>query len=144
MPFARPMFLWRRLVKIYRRWNAALIRIQILFITKSTVTFFLLDRFRSEWYQKIPWSKVIQIISVIVGFGWAVWKLSSILSVRSSKAKCGAYSNTNITRHKINCNFFLLDWFRSKWYQKIPRSQAIQIISVIVVFGWTVWKLSSI
>ena len=89
----------KKTCEIYQRWNAALIQIQILLVTKSAITFFLLDRFCSEWYWKIPRRQAIHIIFVIVGFGWAVWTLSSISLVRSSKVKCGAYSNTNITHH---------------------------------------------
>ena len=76
----------KKTCEIYRRWNAALIRIQILLVTKSAITFFLLDRFCSEWYRKIPRSQAIQIISVMVRFERAVWKLSSISSVRSWNA----------------------------------------------------------
>ena len=69
----------KKTCEIYPRWNAGIIRIQILFVTKSAVTFFLLDWFCSKWYRKIPWSKAIQIISVIV----------------SLELECGAYSSTN-------------------------------------------------
>ena len=108
--------------EIYRRWNVALIWIQILLLmTKSTVTFFLLDQFRSKWYQNAPRSQAIQIISVIVGFGQVVWKLSLISLVRSSNAAL-IWIQILLLVTKSTVTFFLLDRFCSKWYQNVPRS----------------------